>query len=396
VNVRFSDNVSALEPSATLALAARARALRAEGRAVIDLSAGEPVFPTPAYASEAGIESIREGRTGYPPTAGIPALRKAVAAYLGETTAHGSFEPSQVLVSAGVKQALFNCAYCLFQKGDEVLIPAPFWPTYTAIVHLAGATPVVVPTSWTDGFALDIDALEAARTERTRGIMVNSPSNPSGATYRADTIERLVEWTGEHGLWLLSDEIYRRIYYEGTAAASVADVASAHDRIVVLDGVSKAFAMTGWRIGFAVGSAELIGKAADLQSQTTSGAAGPSQAAAARALSDSPNRERWIAEFVEELTENRDVGVQILSEIDEIEIESPPGGIYLFARLTDQGASLPVAERLLNEAEVACIPGEPFHSPGFLRFNFAVQRETLEIGLERVAQFFARSGAASA
>jgi len=399
VNVRFSDNVSTLEPSATLALAARARAMRAEGRPVIDLSAGEPVFPTPPYAAEAGIESIREGLTGYPPTAGIPALRNAVARYMGETTAHGGFEPSQVLVSAGVKQALFNCSYCLFQEGDEVLIPAPLWPTYTAIVRLAGATPVVVPTSWDDDFVLDMGALEAARSERTRGVMINSPSNPSGATYDSALIQRLVEWTGEHGLWLLSDEIYRRLYYEGdvpASAASVADVPSRHERVVVLDGVSKAFAMTGWRIGFAVGPEELIKKAADLQSQTTSGAVGPSQAAAARALADDASRERWIADFVAELKGNRDVGVQILSEIDGIEISSPPGGIYLFARLTDGAASLPIAERLLNEAEVACIPGEPFHSPGFLRFNFAVQRETLEIGLERVANFFARSGAVSA
>lgn len=395
MNLRFSDNVSTLEPSATLALAARARALRAEGRPVIDLSAGEPVFPTPAYAAEAGIESIRKGLIGYPPTAGTPALREAVARYLGESTAHGKFEPSQVLVSAGVKQALFNCTYCLFEAGDEVLIPAPLWPSYTEIVRLAGATPIVVPTSWEDGFSLHIDTLEAARTERTRGLMINSPSNPSGATYDATLVRKLVEWTGEHGLWLLSDEIYRRLYYEGATAPSVADVPSPHERIVLLDGVSKAFAMTGWRIGFAVGPVELIGKAADLQSQTTSGAVGPSQAAAARALADTANRERWIAEFVGELKKNRDLAVQILSDIDGVEIDSPPGGIYLFARLTDQTASLAVAEQLLNEAEVACIPGETFHSPGFLRFNFAVQRETLEIGMERVAKFLARSGAAS-
>ena len=391
MNVRFSDNISTLEPSATLALAARARALRAEGRPVIDLSAGEPVFPTPAYAAEAGIESVRAGRTGYPPTAGIPALREAVAGYLNETTTHGAFEPPQVLVSAGAKQALFNCTFCLFQQGDEVIIPAPLWPSYTAIVNLAGATPVVVPTRWEDDFALDLDALEAARTERTRGVMINSPSNPSGATYDEALVQGIVEWTGEHGLWLISDEIYRRLYYEGGAAASVADVPSRHERIVLIDGVSKAFAMTGWRIGFAVGPNDLIGKAADLQSQTTSGAAGPSQAAAAGALAERESRERWVAEFVTELKGNRDVGVQILSDIDGLEISSPPGGIYLFARLADGGPSLPVAERLLNEAEVACIPGEPFQSPGFLRFNFAVQRETLEVGLDRVAKFFAGS-----
>lgn len=391
MNVRFSDNISALEPSATLALAARAKALRAAGRPVIDLSAGEPVFPTPAYAAEAGIAAIREGRVGYPPTPGTPALRTAVATYLDDTTAHAGVEPGQVLISAGVKQALFNCTFCLFQEGDEVIVPAPLWPSYTDIIRLARATPVVVPTSWKDGFALDFDALEAVRGPNTRGIMINSPSNPTGATYDMHAIRRAVEWTGEHGLWLLSDEIYRRLSYSVDVAPSVLDVPSRHDRVVVLDGVSKAFAMTGWRIGFAVGPTELIEKAADLQSQTTSGAVGPSQAAAAAAYSDAANREVWIADFVAELKGNRDVGVEMLSKIEEIEIDAPPGGIYLFARLSDGSASLPVAERLLNEAEVACIPGEPFESAGFLRFNFAVPRESLEIGLERVADFFARS-----
>jgi aspartate aminotransferase len=391
VNARFSDNIATLEPSATLALAARAKALRAEGRSVIDLSAGEPVFSTPGYAAEAGIAAIRAGRVGYPPTPGTPELRQAVARYLDETTAGAGIGPNQVLISAGVKQALFNCAFCLFQNGDEVIVPAPLWPSYTAIIELAGATPVVVPTRWEDGFALDLDVLEAARGDNTRGIMINSPSNPSGATYGTDTLRAVLEWTDRNDLWLLSDEIYRRLYYEGPAAPSVLDIPGRHGRVVALDGISKAFAMTGWRIGFAAGPEELIAKAADLQSQTTSGAAVPSQAAAAAAYSRATEREAWIVRFVDELKGNRDAGVRMLSEIEGIEISVPPGGIYLFARLSDGSASLPVAERLLNEAEVACIPGEPFGSPGFLRFNFAVPRETLETGLTRVVEFFSRA-----
>ncbi len=351
---------------------------------MIDLSAGEPVFPTPEYAARAAIDAIGAGRMGYPPTAGTTALREAIARYLAESSAHSRFEASDVIVSAGAKQALFNCIFCLFERGDEVLVPAPLWPSYTTIIELAGASPVIVPTHADQGFALDLEAVEAARTPRTRGIVINSPSNPSGATYDRATIEHLVRWTGEHDLWLLSDEIYRRLYFEGSSAPSVLDVPDRPPRVVVVDGVSKAFAMTGWRIGFAVGPRELIAKATDLQSQTTSGAAGPSQAAAAAALGDSEQRERHIAQFVATLRKNRDVGVALLRDTHGIVLDPPPGGIYLFAGLAGGAGSLGVAERLLNEAEVACIPGDTFHAPGFLRFNFAVPQDLLSTGLERV------------
>lgn len=384
--MRFSPNVDVLEPSATLGFAARARALKAAGKSIVDLSAGELAFPTPRFASQAGIRAIEEGRTKYPPTPGVPELRSAAAAYLDETTAHAPADPSRILVSAGVKQALFNCLYCLFGSGDEILVPTPTWPTYETAVALTGATPILVPTSWEEGFRVTLEALDGARSERTRGLIINSPSNPTGGIYPVELIEELVRWCGRHGIWLLSDEIYRRLYYSGPAAPSVYDVEGRPDHVILLDGVSKAFAMTGWRIGFAEGPVEIIGRAADLQSQTTSGAAGPSQYAAAAALSQTEEREAAIAEFVRVLDRNRRLGCEVLNGIPALEVRLPEGGIYLFAKVSGGKTSARIAEELLEEG-VACLPGEPFGSPGYLRLNFAVNEESLREGLDRVARY---------
>ena len=384
--MRFSSNVDVLKPSATLAFAAKARELRAAGKSIVDLSAGEPAFATPAYAANAGIRSIEEGRTKYPPTRGILELRTAIATYLAETTAHAPADPARVLVGAGVKQALFNCLFCLFGPGDEVIVPTPAWPTYETAIGLTGATAVILPTSWAGGFKVSIEALEERRGPRTRGLIINSPSNPTGSVYSRSLMEELIAWAGMHGIWLLSDEIYRRLYYGGPSAPSVYDVPDRPEHVILLDGVSKALAMTGWRIGFAEGPPDIIGKAADFQSQTTSGAAGPSQYAAAAALGESVEREAAISAFVEALDHNRKLGFQRLSAVDALDVREPEGGIYLFARVRDGRSSSEVAEGLL-EAGVVCVPGEPFGSPGYLRFNFAVDEDALVEGLERVSNY---------
>lgn len=386
----FSENVASLEPSATLALSARARALRGEGRTIVDLSAGEPAWGTPAYAAEAGIEAIRAGRTGYPPTAGIPELRAAIASYLAGTTRHG-VEPERVLVSAGVKQALFNCVFTLFGPGDEVLVPVPAWTSYLPQIRLAGARPVPVPTRWKEGFLPDPERLEGARTERTRGLMLNSPGNPTGAVLDLASLGAIAEWADRHGIWVLADEIYRLLHFGEEPAPSLLDLPSVPERWVVLDGVSKSLAMTGWRIGFAAGPAALIGKASDLQSQTTSGAAAPSQYAAAAALGMVEERERAVTESLTRLRARRSEIVEGLEEVEGLEARPPDGGIFLFARVGDGRASSEVAEELLVDGGVACVPGEAFHGPGHLRFNFAVEPGTLEEGIRRVRDCFRRS-----
>lgn len=385
--MQFSENVSFLEPSATLALAARARELSEQGRSIVDLSKGEPAYPTPDYAAEAGIRAVREGRTGYPPTAGVSELREAAAGYLNETTDRGGLEPSRVMVSVGVKQALFNTVYCLFGPGDEVLVPAPYWPTYPPLVRLAGAEPVVVRTRWEDRYRLTPELLEQHRTERTRGVLLNSPSNPTGMVYPREDLADVAEWCGEQGLWTLSDEIYRELCYVGDRAPSLLDVPHREDRSVVFAGASKALCMPGWRIGFAAGPKELIDRATDLQSQTTSGAATPSQYAAAEAFGNRGRREEATDRFVGRLEELRDLGVEGLSGLDPIEVRPPEGAIYFYIRLRE-GESMEEAETLLTEAGVATLPGDPFGDPGHLRFNFAVRPETLEEGIRRLADHF--------
>ena len=385
----FSPNVARLEASPTLALAARARKLKAAGVPVVDLSAGEPQYPAPTFAAHAAVRAVEEGRTGYPPTPGLPELRAAIRRYLRETTAAGDVDAAEVIVGAGVKQALFNCCYALFGPGDEVLFPSPYWPSYPAIVRIAGAEPVVVDTGWDSGYLPSVSDLEAARTARTRGLLLNSPGNPTGAVIPRDLLRDILRWAARHGIWVLSDEIYRRLAY-GRPSPSVFDIAERGERTVLLDGMSKAFCMPGFRIGYAVGPPELIRKMSDLQGQTTSGAVGPSQYAAAAALGETEAREAFLEDLVSHLSGLREFGLAGFAEMTLIEALPPAGALYFYGRLTDPDAtSLDVAERLLVEASVACMPGEPFGSPGHLRFNFAVERDVLDEGLRRIAAFFA-------
>jgi len=385
--MRFSTNIASLVPSATLAISARAKRMRAAGESVIDLSAGEPSFPTPEAGIEGAIQFIRSGSSGYPPTPGIPALRSAVADYVNRTTERANLTAENVIISAGVKQALFNVSFCLFQPGDEVLIPAPYWPSYLTIVELAGATPRVVPTRWDEGFRLHVADVEKLKSPATRGLFLNSPSNPSGDVYDRESMEELAAWAAENGIWIVSDEIYRRLCYTGESATSIFDVPHAPDRVVHLDGISKAFSMPGWRIGYAAGPEELIGKLSAFQSQTTSGAPTPSQHAAA-ALFMSPECEEVVLRFRETLRRRRDLAVDALTEVPGLEVRAPAGAIYVYARLTGTTDSMAVAERLLIEGGVATIPGEPFGTPGFLRMNYAVADDELEEGLARVRSFF--------
>lgn len=385
--MEFSENVASLEPSATLALAARARSLREEGREIVDLSAGEPTWGTPGYAAEAGMDAIRAGKLGYPPTAGVPELRRAISDYLEQTTRR-RVEPDGILVSAGVKQALFNCVFTLFGPGDEVLVPVPAWTSYLPQIDLAGARPVAVPTRWEEEFLPLVESLEEARTDRTRGLMLNSPSNPTGAVLDRERLGEIAEWADRHEIWILTDEIYRLLSYAREPAPSLLDLPSLPERWVVLDGVSKSLAMTGWRIGFAAGPDELIGKASDLQSQTTSGAAAPSQYAAAAALGHREERDRAVAENLARLRERREAIVTGIRAVPGLDVRAPEGGIFLFARISDGRESAEVAEELLLEAGVACIPGDAFHGPGHLRFNFAVEADTLAEGVRRLRDYF--------
>ncbi|MDT8435354.1 MAG: aminotransferase class I/II-fold pyridoxal phosphate-dependent enzyme [Gemmatimonadota bacterium] len=390
--MHFSSNVASLTPSATLAITARARAVRATGRSVVDLSAGEPSFPTPRAAAVGAAEAVRAGPTGYPPTPGFPELRESIASYVRETTSAAEVSPEEVLVSAGVKQALFNLVFCLAGEGDEVLVPSPYWTSYIAIVELARARPVVVPVGSAGTAAPAVEALERHRTGRTRALLLNSPANPSGRSCSLAHLEEICAWAGRHGIWVLSDEIYRRLYYAGPSAPSVLDVEDRPERVVMLDGVSKAFSMPGWRIGWAVAPPDLLDKAAALQSQTTSAAAGPSQYAA-HAILRAPEREEVVTGFRDTLDRRRRAAVRALAGIPGLAVPEPSGALYAWGRLAPAGPfgedSLSAADALLREQGVAVVPGEAFGAPGHLRMNFAVEEAVFAEGADRIRAFFA-------
>ena len=393
----FSKNIARLQPSATIAVSTLAKRLASEGRDVIDLSAGEPDFPTPPWIAEAAVASIQEGRTGYTPAPGLPALRSAVAQNLAVGAAPGwSLSPDGVVVSAGAKQALFNACFSLFGPGDEVLVASPFWTSYPQIVALAQADPVPVAGPEDRGFRLGPDELEAARTPRTRGLILCSPSNPTGTVYALEELRAVAGWAREHGIWLISDEIYRRIYFgsvEGSSAPGLLDLDPAEvGPFVLVDGVSKAYAMTGWRIGYTVSTPEVAKKFSALQSHTTSNAAAPSQYAAIRALSDRNRADVEIREMVKTFRRRRDLVIRLLGErLPGLGVVEPEGAFYAFVRVDGEfGGEVTGSQawcaRVLEETGVALVPGVAFGDDRFVRLSYATSDAKLEEAIRRLAE----------
>lgn len=386
----LSDRADRIKPSATLAMSARAQALRADGVDVLDLTAGQPDFPTPAPVSQAGIAAIERGDTRYSPAAGIPDLRAAVAEKLGEDT-HRPFEPSQVLVSPGGKYAIAQALLALLNSGDEVLIPAPYWVSYPDMTELADGVPVCVPTR--DGI-WSVEEFENARTQRTRLLILNSPSNPSGVVQPREVIEAVTDWAEKNGIWILSDEIYARLTFDDDAPHVSPLSVSDYEQILWVGGVSKSHAMTGWRIGFLAGPAHVVGAASRIQSQTTSGACTPSQHAALRAVQGVPEEEeRMRLAFAH----RRDLVHRSLSEVPGIHCVRPQGAFYAFPRIdawfgkTDprSGRAIESADQLamllLEEDHVACVSGTPFGEPRCIRISFAANDAALREALQRIA-----------
>lgn len=395
----YSANIARLQPSATIAVSTLARKLKAEGRDIIDLSAGEPDFRTPSWIADAAVEGIRAGHTGYTPAAGIPELRRAIADRLSEGAAEGwKVLPQGVVVTCGAKQALFNACFALFGPGDEVLVATPFWTSYPEIVTLARAEPVFVSGNEARDFRLTAEDLERARTARTRGLVLCSPSNPTGAVYSHEELREVAAWAREHGIWLIADEIYRKIHYgdgEGEAgpAPGLLDLPAAEvGPYVLVDGVSKAFAMTGWRIGYAVTKPELAREIAAIQSHTTSNAATPSQLAALRALSERERSETEVREMVRsfELRRNR-VAELFSARLPTLPFILPRGAFYIFVRVDgefhgDVVDSASWCGRVLEQTGVAMVPGAAFGDDRFARLSFAASMESLEEAIRRLAE----------
>lgn len=380
-----SANVASLRESATIAVSARARALRAEGRAVIDLGAGEPDAATPVFISDAAAEAVAKGATRYTAVEGLPALRDVIAAdAAARSGGRLAFDASHVTVSTGTKQSLFNACFALLGPGDELLVPTPGWTSYYEIAGLARAR--AVPVRGDDGRSLKVTpaALDAAATARTRALVLNSPCNPTGAVYDADELRALLDLARARGWWVVADEIYRRIAY-GAPAPSVLEVATPEDRLVVVDGVAKAYAMTGWRIGWAIAPSGVSRAMTALQSHTTSNAATVSQYAALAALSRREESERAIAAMVDLLGTRREAAMAILREA-RVHFIEPAAAFYLFLRVPGDVGTAPgraFAARLLEERGVAIVPGTAFGTPEWVRISFAAPTGEVLEGVRR-------------
>jgi aspartate aminotransferase len=388
---RISRRIAAISESATLAVDAKAKALKAAGKPVIGFGAGEPDFPTPDYIVEAAVAACSQpAMHRYTPAGGLPALKEAIVA----KTARDSglqVTAANVLVTNGGKQAVYEAFATMLDPGDEVLVPAPFWTTYPEAIRLAGGVPVPVVADEQSGYLVSAAQLEAARTPRTKVLLFCSPSNPTGAVYPAEQIAEIGRWALDAGLWVLTDEIYEHLTY-GTAAPSMPVVVpELAERCVVVNGVAKTYAMTGWRVGWIVGPADVVKAATNLQSHATSNVANVSQAAAVAALSGDLSA---VATMRDAFDRRRQTIVAMLREIPGVACPEPQGAFYVYpsvkallgrpiaGRIAETSAEL--AGLILDEAEVAVVPGEAFGTPGYLRMSYALGDDDLVEGVGRL------------
>ena len=390
---RISQRVGAIQPSATLAVDATAKALKAAGRPVIGFGAGEPDFPTTQHIVDAAIEAAQDPSTHrYSATGGLPELRSALAEAFSGTTGL-EIEPAQVLVTNGGKQAVFQTFATLLDPGDEVLLPAPYWTTYPEAIRQAGAVEVPVLAGADQGYIPTVDQLEEARTERTRVLVLCSPSNPTGAVLTPEQVAEIGRWALEHGIWVVTDEIYHALTYEGMPFTSVLKaVPELAETTVLLGGVAKSFAMTGWRVGWMVGPADVIKAASNLQSHLTSHVNNIAQRAALAALTG-PSEP--VEQMREAFDRRRRLIVEKLSAVPGFTVPTPTGAFYVFPDVSGAlgreirgkkvTTSTELATVILEEAEVAAVPGEAFGAPGHLRFSYALADDDIVEGIDRVA-----------
>jgi aspartate aminotransferase len=390
----ISARIAAISESATLAVDAKAKALRAAGRPVIGFGAGEPDFPTPEYIVEAAQRACAEPRFHkYTPAAGLPELREAIAVKTARDSGL-NVAASQVLVTNGGKQAVFQAFATLLDPGDEVLMPTPYWTTYPESIALAGGVPVQVPTDETTGYLTSVEQLDAYCTDRTKMLLFVSPSNPTGAVYRPEQVAEIGRWAAGRGIWVVTDEIYEHLVY-GDAQFSSMPVAAPEiaDRCVVLNGVAKTYAMTGWRVGWMIGPPEVIKAAANLQSHATSNVCNVAQAAALAAVSGDLSA---VAQMRAAFDRRRQIMTAMLNEIDGVVCPLPEGAFYCYPSVKgllgrELGGRTPassgeLAEILLEEADVAVVPGEAFGTNGYFRLSCALGDADLEEGVGRLAK----------
>ena len=390
--MKLAARVSRITPSPTLAMTATAKAMAAQGLDVVDFSSGEPDFDTPEPVKAAAEAAIRAGFTKYTPSSGIDELRQAIIDKL-QTEQGLRYEKAQVLVSCGAKHSLYNVAEALLEAGDEIIIPTPYWVSYADQALLNDATPVLLPTSERDGYAIHAEVLQERVTPRTKAIIVNSPCNPTGATYDRKTLEAIATIALRHKILIISDEIYEKVLYDDARHISIATLSpEVAAQTVVINGVSKAYAMTGWRIGYAAGPKDLLTAMANIQSQSTSNPCSISQKAAVAALKlGGPFTENMVVEF----DRRRKVMIEHLNRIPGVTCRMPGGSFYAFPNIRGVlGRRGPngliqtpheLAQHLLHDAHVAVVPGEPFGSLEHIRLSYATSMATITRGLDRIA-----------
>ncbi len=394
---RVSDRIAAIAPSATLAVDAKAKALKAAGEPVIGFGAGEPDFPTPDHIVEAAVAACRDPKNHrYTPAGGLPELKEAVAAKTARDSGY-DVDAGQVLITNGGKHAVANAFATLIDPGDEVLLPAPYWTTYPEPIRRAGGVVVELPTDEGTGFRVTVDQLERARTPKTKVLVFVSPSNPTGAVYDRDEVEAIGRWAVEHGIWVVTDEIYEHLTYGDAEFHSMPVlVPELADRCVVLNGVAKTYAMTGWRVGWMIGPTDVIKAATNLQSHETSNVANVSQRAALAAVAGGLDD---VARFRESFDRRRMTMYKALSAIPGVTVLEPEGAFYAFPSFKailqrpvkgrEVRSTLELADLILDEAKVAIVPGEAFSAPGYARLSFALGDDDLGEGIQRIADLLA-------
>lgn len=393
---RVSKRLGAIQESATLAVDAKAKALKATGKPVIGFGAGEPNFPTPAFIVDAAAEAAKDPKNHkYTPVIGLPELRTAIAAKTLRDSGV-TVDPANIVVTNGGKQAVYQAFASIIDEGDDVLLPAPYWTTYPEAIRLCGGNPIAVFAGSDQGYKVSVAQLDAALTPQTKALLICSPSNPTGAVYSAQELREIGMWAYEHGIWVITDEIYEHLVYSGEPSYVLQVCPELADQTIAVNGVAKTYAMTGWRVGWMYGPADVMKAAANFQSHATSNVANVSQRAALAALEGD---QQVVADMREVFDRRRRTIIDMLREIDGFDVPEPTGAFYAFAnvealldknicgRVADSTSEL--AAIILEEAEVAVVPGEAFGAPGYLRFSYALGDDDLVEGIGRLQKLFA-------
>lgn len=380
----FSKKIKSISPSMTLAITAQVKALKKEGKDVVNFAAGEPDFDTPDYIKKAAIDAINSGFTKYTPATGTPELKAAVCDKLKRDNGL-SYKVSQIVISCGAKHALYNLLQVLCEEGDEVIIPSPYWLSYPEMIKLADATPVIAETG-KETFKIKIADLNRCTTKKTKAIIINSPCNPSGTVYSEEELEEIADFAIRHNIFVISDEIYEKLIYDGLKHTPIASFnKKIYDITLVINGVSKSHSMTGWRIGYLAGREDIIKGVAALQSHSTSNPSSISQAAAIAAISSD---QESVHKMAGEFEKRRNIMIEELKNLKGVKCNKPQGAFYCFADISGTGMdALTFSKKLLDEKYVATIPGVPFGSANHVRFSFATDTDEIKKGLKRLSEW---------